>query len=282
VKELVVAVRKILADEHHSDAQDGVEKAGHKVSPSPRGIDASLSCRSHAAEDQRHQKLSHAAAKVAPSSGSGISETNALAVEHARHPKLAGHERGEAEPDSHAANEEAGGGGDVGHAEAERGREQQNDGQAVPGPDDVTDGAHDDACADRTGHGGEAGRSEVRLCEFEVLSDDGDHGRRGESRHEGHKEAHPGHVEGRMVREVEGEDIEALRLVFTIHRDAKFRFREVSRHDGRFSLGVELLGGRVKEVISDSGSISLPALLNTYGVTGGDYQFKQSSKRYLI
>ena len=37
VKELEVAVRKILADEHHSDAHDGVEKAGHKVSPSPRG-----------------------------------------------------------------------------------------------------------------------------------------------------------------------------------------------------------------------------------------------------
>ena len=120
-----------------------------------------------------------------------------------------------------------------------------------------------------------------------------------------------------MVREVEGEDIEALRLVFTaegnhiserqsgtlmddaskttraksratnaaqpisarlafgsewrwwarrtpehregnacnargvpIHRDAKFRFREVSRHGGRFSLGVELLGGRFKESVS--------------------------------
>ena len=203
MKELVVAIRKILADEHHSDAHDGVEKAGHQVSPPPRREDASLRRRSHATEDQRHKKLSHAAAKVAPSSSSGISETNTLAVEHARHPELAGHERGEAEPDSHAANEEAGGGGDVGHAEAERGREQQNDGQAVPGPDDVTDGAHEDACADRTGHGGEAGGSEVRLCEFEVFSDDGDHGRRGESRHEGHKEAHPGHVEGRMVRVVE-------------------------------------------------------------------------------
>ena len=88
------------ADEHHSDAHDGMEKAGHQISPPPRGKDASPSQFAH--EDKRHQKLSHAAAKVAPSSSSGISETNTLAVEHARHPDPAGHERGEAEFHSHA------------------------------------------------------------------------------------------------------------------------------------------------------------------------------------
>jgi len=139
---------------------------------------------------------------------------------------LASHECGQAKTDSHAADEKSGGGGDVGHAEAKRSREQQNDRQAVPGPDDVADGAHEDTSADRSGHGGEAGGTKVRLSELKVFSDDGDHWCRSEGRHERHEEAHPGHVKGRMVREIEGEDVEALRLVFAAEGSSQV---EVSR-----------------------------------------------------
>ena len=180
-----------------------MHEARDDVRPAPGGVDAALGAGDHAGVDERHEELGDAAAEVTPARGGGVGDANALAVEHAGHPVLARNEGGQTKTDAEATDQEAGGVGDVGHAEAERGREQQNDGQAVPGPDNVTDGAHDDARADRTGHGGEAGGSEVGLCEFEVFSDDGDHGRRGESRHEGHKEAHPGHVEGRMVRVVE-------------------------------------------------------------------------------
>jgi hypothetical protein len=231
VQEHVVAVGEILAEEHHSDAGERVHEAGDDVRPAPGGVDAALSAGHHAGVDERHEELSDAAAEVTPARGGGVGDADALAVEHAGHPELARHEGGQTETDAEAADQEAGGVFDVGHAEAERSGEQEDDGQAVARSYHVADGSHDDTGDDGAGDGGEAGVAEVGLGELEVLADDRHHGCGREGGHEGHEEADPRHVEGSMVGEAEGEDVEALRLVLAVRIRREGGIGKGERHD---------------------------------------------------
>ena len=109
--------KAIAADDCYSS--DGVHQAGDDVCPPPRAVNAAFGTGDHAAVDDGHQKLGNAAAEVTPTSGSGVGNADALAVEHAGHPELARDERGETETDAEATDQETSRVGDVGHAEAE-------------------------------------------------------------------------------------------------------------------------------------------------------------------
>ena len=213
MKELVLAIREILPEKHSQRCRPGCEGGQGQGKPSatrrryvPRWL------RADPAVDERHEELGNTSAEVAPSSSSGVSDSNALAVEHAGHPELTSHESGEAESDAQAANEKARRGGDITHAEAERGGHHQHDGQTVSGSNDIANGPHDHAGGDGTSHGREASAAQVRLGEFEVLTNDSNHGSGREGGHEGNEEADPRHVERRVVRAVEREDVQDLAL----------------------------------------------------------------------
>ena len=232
MKELVLAIREILPEKHHSGADQGVKEARDKVSPAPRGEGTSPGGNEHSAVNERHEELGNTSAEVAPSSSSGVSDSNALAVEHAGHPELTSHESGEAESDAHAANEKARRGGDITHAEAERGGHHQHDGQTVSGSNDIANGPHDHAGGDGASHGREASAAQVRLGEFEVLTNDSNHGSGREGGHEGNEEADPRHVERRVVRAVEREDVQGLGLVFTAESVSRVGVVSLSRRKG--------------------------------------------------
>ena len=129
---------------------------------------------------------------------------------------MASHESGEAESDAHAANEEACRRGDITHAEAERGGHHQHDGKTISGSNNITNGPHNHAGGDGASHGRKASAAQVRFGQFEVLTNDGNHGSGRKGGHEGHEETDPRHVEGRMMRAVEREDVKGLGLMFTV------------------------------------------------------------------
>ena len=145
---------------------------------------------------------------------------------------MTSHESGRGRNPSASTNEKAPRGDITSHAEAERGGHHQHDGQTVSGSNDIANGPHDHAGGDGAGHGREASAAQVRLGEFEVLTNDSNHGSGREGGHEGNEEADPRHVERRVVRAVEREDVQGLGLVFTAESVSRVGVVSLSRRKG--------------------------------------------------
>ena len=120
VQEFVVTVWQILTEKHDSHATQQVRHTRDDVRPSPSGERAVFRSLEHTGVDQRHDKLRDTATKVTPASGSCVGNTDALTIEHDRHPELACDERRQTEPDAQTANQKSRRTGDERHSKAER------------------------------------------------------------------------------------------------------------------------------------------------------------------
>ena len=177
------------------------------VRPAPSGERARLCGTKADGVDTRHQELSDTATQVTPTSGGGVGDTDAAAVEHARHPELARHKGGQTETDAETADQETTEPLHQSHRKAERRGGEQDDRQTEARADDIAHRAHDHAADDRPGHRRETGVAELRLGQPEIFTNHGNHRRRRERGHKGDKETDPRHVERHVVRAVKAEDV---------------------------------------------------------------------------
>jgi len=211
---LVVAIRQILAEEHHGETDEDVAQAREDVRPTPGGERVLLGGRVADGVDARHEELRDTATEVTPTRGGGVGETDALVVEHARHPELARDKRREAETDAETADEEAFKASHQGHGKAKRRRGEKNDRETETRADDVAHRTHDDPTNNRTRHRRETGVSELRLGQPKIFANHRNHRRRGKRGDKRDEETQPRHVEGKVVRSRKVQRVELHRLVF--------------------------------------------------------------------